>query len=64
MNTRESFIDAITTISGIDNASDVFDYYLAEGFVKCHVHTGQYNPTHGAFLDRDVLIRASKEVTK
>ena len=60
MATRQSFIEAMEQISGIDNASDVLDYYLEERMARLDVHTGQYRITHGAFLDKDVLIRASK----
>ena len=60
MNARQSFIEAIEQISGIDNASDVLDYYLKERIVRIDKHIGQYQVTHGTFLDKDVLLRASK----
>ena len=63
MKSRQSFIEAIEQISGIDNAADVLDYYLKERIVRLDKHIGQYNVTHGSFLDKDVLIRASNLVS-
>ena len=62
MQSRQSFIEAIEQISGIANASDVLDYYIKERIVSVNKHIGQYNVTHGAFLDKDVLLRASKKI--
>jgi hypothetical protein len=62
MNHRQSFIETIEQISGIDNASDVLDYYIKERIVRIDKRIGQFQVTHGAFLDKDVLIRASRAV--
>ena len=57
MNGRESIIESLTN-RGITNAADVVDYYISEGIAKYDA-TGKFSVSHGAFLDMDILERAS-----
>ena len=61
MTSKPAMIQAIRDISGISNATGVFNYYLDEGIIKSGAHSG-FNVVHGKFLDRDVLLRASSYV--
>jgi len=57
MTGRQSIIEVITD-RGICNAAQVVDYYLANGIAR-YDSVGQFQVKHGAFLDQDVLERAS-----
>ena len=61
MNGKQSIIEALNN-RGIPNAEKIVDYYIAEGIAK-YDSVGQFQVRHGVFLDRDVLMRASKEVS-
>ena len=62
MTSKTALIEAIREISGITNATGVFHYYLDEGFIKYKGAHDGFAVTHGAFMDKDVLIRASSSV--
>ena len=59
MNGRDSIIESLTN-DGITNAADVVDYYIKHGIAK-YDSTGKFSVSHGAYLDQDVLERASKQ---
>lgn len=62
MATKQAMIEAIAKQGRIDQerASKVLDIYKKLKAITFGAHDG-YQITHGAFLDRDVILRALSE---
>lgn len=60
MTSKENFIEALIAISKCspDQAEKVLSFYLKNKIAKIDPHIGQINVRHGAFLDKDVILRA------
>lgn len=64
MQSTPQFIETISRLAGVSvaDAKKIYNYYYKHKIIKSCKHTGQIRVTHGAFLDKDVLLRALKMV--
>lgn len=55
-----NFVATLREIADLSeaDAQTVFDAYRKLGLVKRHLAIGRYTVTHGAFLDRENILRA------
>ena len=60
VNAENEFIESLQRLGGIteDQATLVMNYYLKHRIAKIDHGIGRVNVKHGAFLDRDVILRA------
>jgi hypothetical protein len=66
MNTIDTITTSIQTIAGItkEQASKVVSLYMSKkiGVLKIDVHNGGIEIKHGAFMDKQVILRALKSI--
>ena len=66
MSSKDHLAESIARQAGCDtkDANKIISYYLQEKIVKIDKHNGGLLLTHGAFMDKDVLLRALETIKK